>query len=386
MTKTQKLMKGLMGATALTAFTAGNAFALGTAADTPVSNTFTLTYDVGGVTQPPVTPPAPTVFRVDRLVDVLVESFAPVTPSAPGSADQPLRYRVTNQGNDTHGYLLTAISEGGDSGTTTNIGLVYYIDDGDGIYEPGGDDGAPIPYTAGTSTPDIPADGYLHVVVESDIPAGAADGSTYDITLVADTLEGGGSTTPVGPDADDVNDILTTENVLADDSGTTNENDEEGDHSATNTLTVGAADIMATKAVSVFSQDGSGCATIPGSPATPTDEQYAIPGACVEYTITVENEGGALATNIDLVDNLPAGLTFVGASFSGFTGTPSFSPALPAVGAECDDTSQLTIAEGGTAVGTTCQVSMIDGELAAGTAAVPTTGVLTIRAFVDDGL
>ena len=362
-----------MGATALTALTAGNAFALGTAANTSVENTFTLTYEVGGVEQPPVTPPAPTVFLVDRLVDVLVESFAPVAPSAPGSEDQPLRYRVTNQGNDTHGYLLTAISEGGDAGDTTNIGLVYYIDDGDGIYEPGGDDGAPIPYTAGTSTPDIPADGFLHVVVDSDVPISAVDGDTFDIRLVADTLVGGGSTTPVGPDPDDENDILATENVLADDSGTANENANEGDHSATNTLTVGAADIMAEKLVSVFSQDGSGCATIPGSPATPVDEQYAIPGACVEYTITVENEGGALATNIDLVDNLPPGLKFVGASFSGFTGTPSFSPALPAAGVECDGAAA-------------CAVSMIDGELAGGTAAVPTTGVLTIRATVDDGL
>ena len=375
MTKTKTLMKGLLGATALTVFTAGNAFAAGTAADTLVSNTFTLSYDVGGVTQPPVTPPAATTFRVDRLVDVLVESFAPVTPSAPGSTAQPLRYRVTNQGNDTHGYLLTAVQEGGDDFNTTGAVITYYIDDGDGIYEPGGDDGAPITYTSGTSTPDIPADRFLHVIISSNVPAAQTDGQTADITLVADTLEGGGSTTPVGPDADGENDIDVTENVLADDSGTSNENANEGDHSATNTLTVGAAAISAVKAVSVFSQDGSGCSTIPGTPATPIDEQYAIPGACIEYTITVENEGSALATDIDIGDNLQPGLEFISASFSGFSGTPSFSPALPTAGTICDGP-----------VGTACRVSMIDGELTGGTPASPTTGVLTIRALVDNGI
>jgi len=46
------ILKGLLGATALTVFTAGSAHAQLTPAGTNVQNTFTLTYDVGGVTQP----------------------------------------------------------------------------------------------------------------------------------------------------------------------------------------------------------------------------------------------------------------------------------------------------------------------------------------------
>jgi len=48
------ILKGLLGATALTVFTAGSAHAQLTPAGTNVQNTFTLTYDVGGVPQPPI--------------------------------------------------------------------------------------------------------------------------------------------------------------------------------------------------------------------------------------------------------------------------------------------------------------------------------------------
>lgn len=367
MTKTKTLLKGLLGATALTAFTAGTAFAGGTAADTTVSNTFTLEYSVGGTTQPPITPPAPTTFKVDRLVDLTVVSNGD-TNVAPGAQDQLLIFTLTNDGNDTHGYSLQAINDsaGGDF-DATGLTITYYVDDGDGVYEPGGDDGAPQTYN-GTSTSDVAPDAKLFVVISGDIPAGATDSQTSDITLIADTLVSGGAGTPIGPDGDGINDINATENVLADDAGTANENANEGDHSATALYIVAAADISANKTVSVFSQDGAGCATIPGTPATPANEQYAVPGACVEYVITASNAGAATATAISIADTLATDLRFVSAQFSGFTGTPSFAPALPAANADCD--------------ATTCLVSMTAGELAGGTPATPTTGTLTIRALV----
>jgi len=49
MTTTKKLWKALLGATALTAFTAVSAHAAGTAAGTDVQNTFTLNYEVNNV-------------------------------------------------------------------------------------------------------------------------------------------------------------------------------------------------------------------------------------------------------------------------------------------------------------------------------------------------
>ena len=373
MTNLKTISKGLLGASALTIFSTGTAFAAGTAADTTVSNTFTLNYSVGTTPQPPVTNSGtPTTFKVDRLVDLTVAAIAPASTSAPGAADEDLRFTVTNNGNDTQAYALSVVQETGDDFQTTNVTILYYIDDGDGIFEPDGDDGAAITYngttTGASAGGDVPADRLLHVIVQSDIPSGATDGQTADLTLVADTLVTGASGTAVDPDPDGNNDINATENVLADVSGTSNEAANAGDHSATNTLTVGVANITGTKTVSVFSEDGSGCGTIPGTPATPASEQHAIPGACIEYVITASNEGPADALAITIADTLPDELEFVAASFADFDGSPAFAPALPAGGTDCDSGA--------------CVISLATAELDGGSVGSPNEGTLTIRALI----
>ena len=97
MTKS-KLMKGLLGTTAMTVLSTGTAFAQNnfTAADTTVSNSFTLDYQVLGVDQPQIETnddagdatddDAPTTFKVDRLVNVTVASSGDATV-APGQTD-----------------------------------------------------------------------------------------------------------------------------------------------------------------------------------------------------------------------------------------------------------------------------------------------------------
>lgn len=370
--KTKTLLKGLLGASALTVLSAGSAFAAGTAADTTVSNTFTLDYKVGTVDQPQVTPPTATTFKVDRLVDVDVAAITPAGPAAPGALQQEVRFTVTNNGNDTHAYSLAAFDESGDNFNTTNSTIVFYVDDGDGIFEPGGDDGSPITYdgtsTGSTAGGNVAPDGILHVVIRSDVPITALDGQTADLTLVADSLVTGGAATQIAADTDTTNDIDVTENVLADDSGTARENANEGDHSATNTITVGAALVTGEKLVSIFAQDGTGCATIPGTPATPTTGQYSVPGACVEYRIYARNAGSAVASDIIIADTLPAELEFVGAAITGFGGSAVFNPALPSGGTNC--------------TGGACVVSMTLGQLAGGTVGTPTEGYVTIRATV----
>jgi len=328
MTNLKTISKGLLGASALTIFSTGTAFAAGTAADTTVSNTFTLNYSVGTTPQPPVTNSGtPTTFKVDRLVDLTVAAIAPASTSAPGAADEDLRFTVTNNGNDTQAYALSVVQETGDDFQTTNVTILYYIDDGDGIFEPDGDDGAAITYngttTGASAGGDVPADRLLHVIVQSDIPSGATDGQTADLTLVADTLVTGAS---------------------------------------------GVANITGTKTVSVFSEDGSGCGTIPGTPATPASEQHAIPGACIEYVITASNEGPADALAITIADTLPDELEFVAASFADFDGSPAFAPALPAGGTDCDSGA--------------CVISLATAELDGGSVGSPNEGTLTIRALI----
>jgi len=343
-----------------------------------VSNTFTLSYDVGGVPQPPIDtndpgdPNGPTVFTVDRLIDLTVESLGDET-AAPGSTNEELVYSLQNLGNDDQAYSLTAIEETGPAGeintddpADATAVIQYYIDDGDGVFETDGSDGTLVTYNP-ASPPVVGPDEVLWVVVTQDIPASAVDGNTADVTLLADTLD------PASPFAETVNDTngndadaaAAAENVFVDGQGTTNEAaTPDGDHSATGTFIVASADISAIKDVAMHSQDGSTCTAIPG---TPVAGGYFVPGGCVEYTITVTNTGSDAATDIDVSDTLPAELLFAAANISGFTG--GSLGTLPAVNTDC--------------AGSACVIDLTGATLPAPVApATQTQGVVTIRAYV----
>ena len=377
------LLKGLLGATALTVFTAGNAHAQLTPAGESVENTFTLTYDVGGVTQPPIDtndpgdPNGPTVFTVDRLIDLTVTSLGDNTV-APGATDEELVFSVTNEGNDTQAYALSIVEEGvsplADTIDTDDpVGatpvLVYYFDvDGDGLFD-AALDGPGIPYDP-ANPPELAPDDVLFVVVTQDIPTSATDADRAQVSLVADTLAPVGATNagnPVTGD-NDGNDLTgAAENVLNDGAGTTaSDTPFQGDHSATGTYIVAAADITAVKTVDVFSQDGMGC-EIAGFTA-PTGNQYAIPEACMEYTITVENAGSSDATDIVLTDILPPELLFARADFAGFTTGAFDTVTFPSLNQDCAVTA--------------CTVTLTGATLPGATAPAVTTGTVTIRAFI----
>lgn len=372
MTKLQTITKGLLGATAITFFTAGSAFAGGTAAGTNVQNTFTLSYDVGGTAQTPIdTGPGgsntPTEFTVDRLVDLTVASSGNTTV-APGALDQGLYFTITNNGNDTQAYSFDVENETGDDFDASGLIIRYVLDNGTGGVCDATDQAAAFAaadYTpgSGAASVDVAADAVVCAVVVGDIGAGVVDTDEAELSLVADTLQPTTGTSP-GTEvvADTGGNTLTgaAENVLADAAGTfTGDAATDGDHSATGTYIVASADLTASKTVTIFSQDGSGCDTIPGTP--PGGTQYSIPGSCVEYVISATNNGAtASATNIDIADILPTDLEFRAAVVGVFTGG-SFS--TPATGADCN--------------AVTCTVSLDNASLAAGQ-----TGSITIRALV----
>lgn len=351
-----------------------SAHAGGITAGTNVQNTFTLDYRVSGVDQPTIDTGAgglntPTEFTVDRLVDLTVASSG-TTSVTPGAQDQELIFSLTNEGNDVQAYDLSVVNEGSDQFSAANRAIFYYVDDGDGILESGGDDGSAVAYN-GTETPDVPADRILFVVIQGDIPTGLNNADEDDLTLVADTLEpstaGGSAGDPVVADPGGVNSMTgAAENVIADGTGTSNENANEGDHSATSTFVVASADIAASKAVTIFTQDGTGCATIPGTPGA--GEKYSIPGACVQYIITVENTGGTNATDLAVNDILPDEIEFIAASAAGFTGGSFASPALPTANTDCDSGA--------------CVINFTGATLSSGSVGTPTTGTVTIRALI----
>lgn len=341
-----------------TTFMSGTAYAAGTAAGVTVSNSFTLDYTVGTVQQPQVSNPSPVTFTVDRLVDLTVTSSGETVVS-PGAQDQNLIFTLTNNGNDTQAYLLSLIDESGDAFSATTKKIFYY--------KQGDAQNTAVEFSG--KTVDVLADETYIVYIEADIPTGLQDEDVDSLTLLADTLEPsseGASVTPVVADTDGNDTNGDAENILADGSGTSNENVGEGDHSATSQYKVASADLTAVKALSIFSQDGANCSTIPGTPAV--GDQYSIPGACIEYTITVENRGGTSATALTVNDILPSEITFIAASATGFTGGSFASPALPATNTDC--------------ISNACEINYENATLAGGSDATPTQGTITIRALI----
>jgi len=79
-------------------------------------------------------------------------------------------------------------------------------------------------------------------------------------------------------------------------------------------------DLEVKKDEAIINQDGTDCAT-----ATPVVNAMAIPGACIEYTIKVKNEGTSDVTDIVISDVLPAELNFVAfhATTSAFDSGPT---------------------------------------------------------------
>ena len=385
MTRLTKFTAGLMGATALAALSAP-AYAVGTAANTSVENTFTLTYDTGTATNtitnncdPNTTTCAPgtepTTFVVDRVVNLTVTGSTS-DDNAPGDTNVPVLFTVANLGNDTQSYTLQTEVDSNTPFPLTNgtTGIEFVVLPTGSTCDatpPSGlatyDESSPA-----TGIPVVPADEVLCVYVYQDIDNTAVDGESNTIDLLATTTSvtnGVGSTTPLS--YGDPNDPATVQSVAIETglNTFTGDVDEDGRASAPSVYNVGAANVTALKTVALVSQDGSGCGGFTQAATTSTTELH-IPGACVEYTIAVTNEGSGEATDIDLTDILPIELDYQTAEVvaAGWDVQPTLQ--APSTGA-CN---------GG---GTGCDIiAALDGELPGVPAGGSVTGTVRIRALV----
>ncbi len=333
MTKLKLIGKALLGATALTVFSTASAFAAGTDAGTSVSNTFTLDYSVGGVAQDEINnTAAPTLFTVDRVIDLNVLAQPTATTVFPGSTDATLLFTLTNTGNDNQSYNLAFVDDATTDDFDTSAQTYYVL----GVAAGTTCDAATTVstgtvYTPGPTavSPDVLPDAMLCIVLEGDVASSETDGNVSDVTLTANTfspsgdyLNGGAPAAPAEETADDgTNAILgAAENVLADGAGATDAA-LDGAFSDTATFIVASADLAGAKTVVMVSTDGSGCASVPSAPSTDVTSAYAVPDACVEYVITVTNNGSVAATDIDISDALPGDVTYVAATAVGFNTT-----------------------------------------------------------------
>lgn len=281
------------------------AFAGGTAPGTDILNTVNVNYQVGTVAQTAVS--ATDTFKVDRkIIFSLVEAATTGTTSVnPGQAAQVTRFQLTNTSNAILDFSLAAIQQatatnaahGGQDGFDLTAFSFFVDANGNGTYESGTD--------TATTVDNLGIDQSRFIFVVGNVPLTATNGQIAGVQLSATALEAaGGAITAVGDST--VNGATTVETVFADAAktgigGTSAARD--GIDVATDSYTVSSAVLSVFKSSRVIS-DGVSASNF-----------KSIPGAVVEYCISVANAtGGATATNISISDLVPTNTTFVPAS------------------------------------------------------------------------
>jgi len=355
----KNIAKTLLGATALTVFSTGVAFADGTSAGTSVANTFTLDYEVGGQTQPTIETcdgaaacggtDSSTRFTVDRKIDLTVAITTTPEEVFPGETDALLVFTVTNTGNDTQAYRINLTDDTSDDFDPTAATYYVFPALANGTCDTATNLVPANAYNSGDLTADVLPDATICLVAESDIPlttnnnADGIDGDVSNLTLFAetwspvsyliDTAPGTSVEETADQNGSGTNSILgVAENVLIDQAGPDgNDNASDGDHSAIGTYEMVSADLEALKSVAVITTDGTGCGTTPTTPTADDNTQYPIPGACVEYVITITNKGSTDATAINISDVLPSDVTYASSNLSGFSAGSVDDTAAPTI-------------------------------------------------------
>lgn len=282
-----------------------HALAAGTDAGVTIANQAQVDYDVGGIGQTFIlsdpggnTVPgagsgaATTDFVVDNRVDFTLVETGDLfhTSVLPGEQNAFVQFLLTNTGNSTQDFRLVAsnLAAGAVDGLTDTVdmnNLEIYVDaDGSGSPDLINDLDFVDELIEGASV-------NIYVVGDADVLFVAGDIANVDLdAIVADA---GGAPGLGGDTAQDnaiANGLLTVEVVFGDD-GTGAPGD--GVETAEDGFSVVVAALEITKA-----------ATLISDPFNLAINPKAIPGAVIEYVITVDNTGGATATNVIITDVL----------------------------------------------------------------------------------
>ncbi|MFL0356919.1 hypothetical protein ACI5KX_10620 [Erythrobacter sp. GH1-10] len=324
MKQTTQLL-GAASAFALIAVSSAPAMAEGTTAGDLITNNVTVSYQVNGVDQTDVTDSD--TFTVDRKIDVNV-NLTGATPVSvtPGQQNTVLAFEVTNLSNAVVDLSLSTVLT---SGTGTNIqNFEIYLDsNGNGVLDAGELAAGPITFLDEVAADDGTGTETISVLVVTDITLGAVNGDTFDVVLVANAHEGGSSgslgaeiTATAGANTSGVDTVFADGN-----GGTGEEADNDGAYSDVGTLSVSGALVSVVKS-----------STIVSDPVNGTTNPKAIPGATIQYCIAVSNaSGGAAATGVNVVDDLPFDVTYL-ASFGIFVdGTATVDTSGPEPVATC---------------------------------------------------
>lgn len=300
----------MAGASALVAMTANQAMAAtGTVAGTNVNNTASVSYSVGGISQTPVSSNTAT-FVVDRKANVMVaEVGGAATAVSYGQSNQVTTFTVTNTTNATQDFRLFGVNTvpglqtplgHTDTFGVTNI-RVFVDSNNNGTYEVGVD--------IATYIDELAPDATKTVFIVADVPvSGPANGvSGVNLTAVVAT---GGTAASLGADmtASLLDDPTQIDTVFADAAGWIDLL-RDGRYSAGDEYSIAGAAAEAKKTVVLISDPLNGLIT-----------PKAIPGAVMEYCISVKNISAQTITGVGISDNIPANTTYLpGSTYTGST-------------------------------------------------------------------
>ncbi len=326
----------LFGVVLLIGFPSG-AWAIGTEATTSIDNRAVINYTVGTVPQtliesspggnstPGATNGADTTFVVDNMVDLSVQTLdaAPVSTNVfPGSTESVIRFQVNNEGNYLQDFLLTAIEQSDGSYTlpfaapddtltdnfNSNSFVRIYVDaDGPSAtagYTPSTWDGAGVESQV-NYIDELERDESITVYIVIDIPIAQVNGDIAVYGLSAQVAQGGGAGSPGAAinsdDSGTADDAATVQIVFRDGIGIDDPDqvNPDGYHSSRSAFRVETAALEVTKNSTLISD--------PTGSGTP----HHIPGAVVEYEITVDNTGASDANDLVISDQVQANTTFV---------------------------------------------------------------------------
>jgi uncharacterized repeat protein (TIGR01451 family) len=311
--RSNSILVALLIAAAFLLGIARQALADGTPSGTVIDNSATVDYTVGGVSQAQITSNVAS-FVVDNRVDLTVTTVdAANVEVVPGSVNQVLTFTVTNDGNTTQDYSLTALDAAANPfglPETFDAANVRVFVDGNGNNT----------FDLGTDTAvyidELAMDTSVTVFVVSDIPAGQVDGDVASYDLVAQTAAGGTAGSQgadiTSDDAGDADDPTLVQIVFADGAGSADAAN-DGQHSSGDGYLVMTAALNVAKSAAVISD-----------PINNLVNPKAIPGAVMAYTIDIDNVGAAAAGNVAIEDAIPANSAFV-------VGTVVTNPSGPGV-------------------------------------------------------
>jgi len=283
------------------------ALAAGTAANTDIVNRATVNFQVSGVAQTPVESSptgnstagvgngADTSFKVDNKIDLTVTEVggAATQVNAPGAVNQVTTFKVTNTGNNTQGYNLSAANVGGtlftrtDAFDMTNLRTFVSTAACSGV--------SPTPsYASATDTSvnitTLAADACAYVFIVADTPVTATNGQAANVRLTALTRV---ATTLAAVTQTAGADSPTTVDVVFADTG------RDAQESADDQYWLQTAAMSVAKTSTVISD-----------PLNSTTNPKSIPGAVMEYGITLTNTGALAASVVTITDPLPTNTTF----------------------------------------------------------------------------